>query len=319
MTIITKKLSDIVEERNAELAAKYERYLETGEVDADCVSTGLETLDNLGLVEKGILTAIAGHTGDGKSAVALQLIESAAQQGYKPVACFLEDPGKFTSDRLTAKIIGESAFKLRKLAIDDDKIGKRLSAATNQINSWAQNVTVIDEMVPASELLDYFDLTVSEETGLVSIDYAQAFDAEQDEKSVERVVARLAWGCNQLAKKTNTAVVLYSQIKTEVLTRGKRTFDNWMFVNRREPTSSDIAAVEGYRPLSGDMQWSSALSQRCKQSIFIFRPYNWLRTHGVSCKDNVMDVMADKVNFSPAKTIKRVGFHGPTARIYDLK
>lgn len=319
MTVLTKKLSDIVEERNAELADKYEKLQTTGEVDADYISTGLATLDALGLMERGILTAVAGHTGDGKSAFALQLIESAAKQGLSPIACFFEDPGKFVADRLTAKELGESAFKLRKLAIDDDKIGKRLSAATNKIGSWAQNVDIIDELVPTVELFDYFEHAVDESTGLVSIDYAQAFDSEQDEKSVERVVARLAWSGNQLAKKKNVAVVLYSQIKNEVLSRGKRQYDNWCYVNKKEPGSSDIAAVEGYRPLNGDMQWSTALGQRCKQSIMIFRPYNWLRTHGVSCQDNVMDVMADKGNYSPAKQIKRLGFDGPTARIYDRK
>jgi replicative DNA helicase len=317
MTINTRKLSSIVEERNSELESKYETLNTTGVVEADYISTGLTTLDELGMVEVGILTAIAGHTGDGKTAVAMQLLESCSKQGYKPISCTFEDPGKFVSDRLTARELGESAFRLRKLAIEDEKIGLRLRSATSKISSWAQNVTVIEDMVPVQELLDYFDVVVSEATGLISIDYAQAFDSEPDEKSVERVVARLAWGCNQLAKRKNVAVVLYSQIKSEVLSRGKRQYDNWMFTNKKEPGPSDYAAVEGYRPLNGDMQWSTALGQRCKQSIMLFRPGNWLKTHGVSAKDDVMHVMADKGNYSPSKQIKVLGFHGPTARIYD--
>jgi hypothetical protein len=216
-------------------------------------------------------------------------------------------------------MIGESAFKLRKLGIEDDTIGRRLAAATRSINEWAKNVVIIDELVPVDELLDYFDLVVDEETGLISIDYAQAFPAEQDEKSVERVIAKLAWRCNQLAKAKNVGCTLYSQVTKEVLTRGKRQFDNWTFTNKREPGPTDYAAVEGYRPLTGDMQWSSALGQRCKQSIMVFRPGNWLRTHGIDAKDDFIDVVADKGNYSPAKQIKRLGFHGPTARLYERK
>src|SRR5687768_599193 len=122
MTIVTKKLSDIVEERNSELARKYDKLQTTGEIEADYLSTGLSTLDALGMTERGILTAVAAHTGDGKSVFAMQLIEAAAKQGYSPKACFFEDPGKFISDRYTSKAIGESAFKLRKLAIEDDNI-----------------------------------------------------------------------------------------------------------------------------------------------------------------------------------------------------
>jgi replicative DNA helicase len=317
MSITPKRLSDIVEDRNTELTSKYELLNTTGEVEADYISTGLATLDSLGMVERGILTAVAGHTGDGKTAFSMQLIESAAKQHYKPIACFFEDPGKFVSDRLTAVELGESAFNLRKLGIEDENIGRRLRAATDKINDWASRVNVIDELVPASELIDYFNTVVVEETGLISIDYAQAFDSEQDEKSVERVVARLAWGCNQLAKTRNVAVVLYSQVKTEVLARGKRQYDNWCYQNKREPNPSDFAAVEGYRPLNGDMQWSTALGQRCKQSIMIFRPGNWLKTHGIAAKDDVMHAMADKGNYSPAKQIKVLGFDGPRARIYE--
>lgn len=319
MTVLTKKLSEIVEERNEALIDKYERMHTTGEVDADYISTGLSTLDALGLTEKGILTAVASHSGDGKSTFALQLIQAAAEQGYKPINCSFEDPGKFTSDRLTSQMLGDSAFKLRKLAIEDDKIGLRLREATNRICKWAKNVTVIDELVPTAELFEYFDLAVNDETGLISIDYAQAFDAEQDEKSVERVVARLAWGGKTLAMKKNVAVVLYSQVKAEVLQRGRRQFDQWCFMNKKEPGPKDYAAVEGYRPGNGDMQWSTALGQRCKQSIMLFRPGNWLKTHGVDAEDRTMHCMADKGNFSPAKQIKVIGFDGRQAKIYDRK
>jgi replicative DNA helicase len=149
------------------------------------------------------------------------------------------------------------------------------------------------------------------------VDYAQAFDAEADEKSVERVVARLAWRLNDLAKRTGASVVLMSQVKREVLDRGRRWFDSWRWKNPNEPLRSE--AVEGFRPLAGDLQWSTALWQRCKQGLFLFRPGSWLRSMGADTPDDVMEVSIAKGNFGPNNEIIRLGWDGPRARIFDAR
>lgn len=147
------------------------------------------------------------------------------------------------------------------------------------------------------------------------VDYAQAFDAEADERSVERVVARLAWRLNELAKRTGAAVVLLSQVAKEVLQRGRRWYEGWLFHHRGEPPTAE--AVEGFRPGAGDLQWSTKLWQAAKQGLFLFRPNSWMRSLGADVRDDVMEVSIGKGNFGPTNEILRLGWDGPQARIFD--
>jgi replicative DNA helicase len=314
-----QKLSDVVRNRNEELAVLYERTGAGEDVELQYISTGLPSLDELGLLERGILTVIGGDPGSGKSAWAVKLLESAARQGYKPQGYFFEDPLKFLADRITSKAIGESAFKLRRLDLNDNDIPERLRSVADGLD-WLQHVSVEDTLTSSTNLLSLLDRTVDTGTGLIVIDYAQAFDAEGNEKSVERVIARLAWGLNQLAKKYNIAVVLFSQLKTEVKDRGNKWYENWRWKNQdKEVDSQSIEAVEGYRPRSNDLQWSSALAQRAKQIMYIFRPKSWLRKLGVSVADDEVQVMVEKGNYGPNCEILRFKWDGATCKISEWK
>lgn len=312
-----RKLSDVLKERNAELISTYRR-VEAGEViELPYVPTGLPSLDAVGLLEKGILTAIAGHPGDGKSALALQLLKAASEYGYSPVGFFFEDPLKFIADRVTASSTGESAFRLRRYQVED--IVERLEAVAGK-EEWTEHVKIDDELKNSKQLIEWIDKNVTEETGLVIVDYAQSLDSEDDEKSVERVIARLAWGLNQLAKKKNIAIVLFSQVKKEVSDRGKLWFKDWCWKNNgQEPKASDLDCVEGYRPLSNDMQWSTALQQRSKQIVFIFRPGSWMRSHGIVCNDDEMQMVIAKGNYGSANELLRFHWYGPTTTISERK
>lgn len=280
------------------------------------IPTGLPSLDAAGLLERGILTIVGGDPGAGKTAWNLMFLKSAAEWGYSPISFFFEDPLHFIADRITARSMGESAFKLRRIQLPGLDIQSRLGRV-GESEDWTQHVLVNDDFKNSGQLLDWLDSNVTEATGLVTVDYAQAFDSEDNEKSVERVIARLAWGLNQLAKKKNVAVVLFSQLKTDVKDRGKKWYDNWRWNNKRDPGEADQDAVEGYRPISGDLQWSSALTQRAKQIIFIFRPGAWLCAHGVDAKDNHVDCVIAKGNYGPSNDFIRFGWDGPQTRIYE--
>lgn len=313
-----KKLSDLLEQRNEELAELYEMKEAGEEIEPQFIPTGLPSLDSRGLLEKGILTVVGGDPGVGKTAWALKFLKGASQNGYKPVGFFFEDPLKFLCDRITSEEIGESAFKLRRLDLDDVDISSRLKSVVVSAN-WTERVRIDDTFKNTGQLLEWLNENTTEETGLVLVDYAQAFDSESDEKSVERVIARLAWGLNQLAKAKNIAVVLFSQLKTEVRERGKKWFDNWRWKNGNDPQPSDYAAVEGYRPISGDLQWSSALYQRAKQILYIFRPGAWLRSHGVAALDNTVQATIDKGNYGPNKEIVEFLWNGALTKISEKK
>ncbi len=311
-------LSDIVRERNEKLADLYERTEAGEDVELQYISTGLPSLDALGLIEKGILTVIGGEPGVGKTAWAIKILESAARQGFRPQGHFFEDPIQLLSDRITAKAIGLNAFNLRRLTLTDSDIPARLRSVADGLE-WLASVHVNDTLTSSTDLLETLEETVTEETGLLVIDYAQAFDAEQDEKSVERVIARLAWGLNQLAKRKNIAVVLFSQLKAEVRERGNKWYQNYMFKAGQEATETSVEAVEGFRPRSGDLQWSSALTQRAKQIIYLFRPGAWLRSFGVNAKDDRVQVQIDKGNFGPNKEIVEFLWDGALCKISEKK
>jgi len=312
-----EKLSEVLQKRNNELIKLYEKKGAGEDIELQYIPTGLPSLDSRGLLEKGILTIIGGDPGSGKTAWALQLLKAAAEYGYEPRGYFYEDPLKLLSDRITSASIGESAYSLRRLELGPG-ISERLRAVYTKEN-WTEFVTVSDVQTDSATLLEELDKKCTEDTGLVIIDYAQAFDAEDNEKSVERVIARIAWGLNQLAKKKNIAIVLFSQLKTEVRERGKKYFDNWRWKNERDPQPSDYDAVEGYRPLSGDLQWSSALYQRAKQILYIFRPGAWLRAHGVAAKDDIVQAMIDKGNYGPNKEIVEFNWNGSLTKISEKK
>lgn len=320
LPVKSKRLSEVVEGRNAELALRYQNVAAGIENEAENIPTGIQELDDRGLLEKGILTGFAAHPGDGKSAVAASLLKSAALAGYSPVGMFFEDPSHLLADRWTAQELNESAFHLRRLKLDAGKAPRRLSAATENINDWAQHVTIIDEMLPTEELLLYLENNCNEETGLVIVDYMQCFDSEPDERSVERVLARLAWGLNQLAKNKKIATVAFNQVKREVQERGHRKLENFRFRNGRDPEPTELEAVEGYRPLgTNDAQWSTAIGQRCKQWVDIFRPGNWMRTHGINAKDDRIDLTIQKGNYGPGKGLVSCHWDGATARISSRK
>lgn len=310
-----RTLKEAVQERNEALAVLYERKGAGEDVELQYIPTGLPSLDSKGLLEKGILTAVGGDPGVGKTAWAIQFLKAAAEEGYNPIGYFFEDPIPFIADRITGAAIGESAFKLRRILLDADDIPDRLRSVSTNLD-WLQHVCFDDVLTDTGRLIEQLDSVCNEATGLVVIDYAQAFDAEKDEKSVERVIARLAWELNQLAKRKNIAIVLFSQLKTEVRERGNKWFENYRF-KLGEPTESAVEAVEGFRPRSGDLQWSSALSQRAKQIIYLFRPGAWLQSFGVKAKDDYVQVQIDKGNYGPNKEIVQFDWNGALASLKE--
>lgn len=313
-----KYLYDIIEERNAELAGQYEDLRSGGPPPITYIPTGLTSLDDYGLLEPGILTVIMAHPGDGKTSVALQLLRGAVGAGFTPRACLYEDPLPLVADRLTAGEMGESAFKLRRLKLESESIGARLAAATEALD-WTRQV-IISERSPISEQLEEELAECGTETGLLVVDYAQAFDAEKDEKSVERVIARIAWSLSIWAKKTRNSAVLFSQVKNEVIQRGRKWFDTWKYNKDRanERIVADPAAVEGFRPKDGDAQWSTALYQRAKDFISVFRPGNWLNKEGIVSKDDVMEFLRTKGNYAGMGRPVRVRWNGGNSTLTDM-
>lgn len=279
--------------------------------------TGLRRLDDAGLLELGVCTVLLGHEGDGKSALGLQFLEGAAKAGYDCQAYWPEDPRRFIADRVFAQSIGESAAKLRRLKVESGKVTvqARLKAALRDSEEWTRHVIVDDRRLESGELVSVIKSRLTHSTRLVVVDYAQVLTSEQDEKSVERVITKVVWELNEVAKLANIAVVLLSQVRTKVKERGREVFDRW-----RNKTQGSINkdAVEGYRPLAGDGQWApNALGQKARAVLSWFRPKLWMKMHGADVKDDTAELLILKSNYGPSMETLTLLWHGPTTRITD--
>lgn len=307
-------LADWLGSRGDELAAQYVAAA-SGNVPVIHCPTGLKRMDDAGLLELGVCTVILGHEGDGKSALGLQFIEGAATAGFDVQAYWPEDPRRFIVDRVLSPRLGESAAKLRRLKLEGEDIPERIRAAVRDCVDWAKRVVVDDRRLESHELVKAIESRINPNTRLVLVDYAQVLTSEQDEKSVERVITRVVWELNEIAKKYNIAVVLLSQVRTTVKERGRATFDRWRYKTAGPITNE---AVEGYRPLAGDGQWApGALGQKARACISWFRPGQWMKMHGADVKDDKAEALILKSNYGPAMETITLAWNGPTTRITD--
>lgn len=307
-------LATWLESRGAELETQYNAAAD-GNVPVLHCPTGLRRLDDAGLLELGVCTVLLGHEGDGKSALGLQFLEGAAKAGYDCQAYWPEDPRRFVADRVLAQGLGESAAKLRRLKIAGFDVVDRIKAAVRDSLAWAGRVVVDDHRLESGELIKAITGRITPNTRLVLVDYAQVLSSETDESSVERVITKVVWELNELAKKYNIAVVLLSQVRTKVKERGRDTYDRWRYKNQGSITPE---AVEGYRPLAGDGQWApNALGQKARAVLSWFRPGLWMKMHGADVPDNKGELLILKSNYGPSMDTLTLAWDGPTTRVTD--
>lgn len=313
---MVETLADWLGSRSEELDGQY-RAVAAGERPILHCPTGLQRLDDAGLLELGVCTVVLGHEGDGKSALGLQFLEGAARAGFECQAYWPEDPRRFIADRVLAQSLGESASKLRRLKIEGSNVPERLMAAKRESQTWASRILVDDKRLDSHVLVESIVKRLRPNSRLILVDYAQVLSSERDEKSVERVISGAVWALNEIAKNHNVAVVLLSQVRTRVKERGRDTYDRWRNKNAGEIKPE---AVEGYRPLAGDGQWApAALGQEARAVLSWFRPGQWMKMHGADVQDNRGELLILKGNYGPAMETLTLGWNGPTTRITDLR
>lgn len=308
-------LYDIIEARNADLASKYQDKAD-GIPPLQFIPTGIPELDETGMGEPGILTGIMAHPGDGKTSIARMLLKGAVSAGFSPHGYFFEDPLELVADAYTSGVIGESAFKLRRLDLDSAKMPARLAAAMKEME-WSRQCFVDDKKIDSKILIEKLMDEVGLETGAFVVDYAQAFGSEGDESSVERVLAGLSWGLLNVCKAKKVAGYLMLQPKiSDVTKRGDKQFESWKWRMEKEgKVTADPQSVYGYRPLEGDVQWSTAVWQRIKYALSAFRPGRWMRSRGLPAKDDVMEMLPIKGNYAPGQNLIKLRWRGETTEI----
>lgn len=296
--VLRERLESLREEKAARDAGNDPRTL---------IRTGLRDFDRRAGIERSILTVIGAPTGEGKSIFKKHLQETAAGDGLDCLDLSFEDPPARSADRTLSTLTGINNAKLGATDFDDDEL-ERVELAVDEAEEWADRIDYHYGLKTPEECLEVIRDC---EADVIQVDYAQAFP--EGERGLERTIAQFAWDLNVLAQERNAAVVIYSQLRSEVEQRGVRMAEA---AKRR---GDEGAFIDGFRPFGvSDLAWSTALGQRAKGLGFLFRPGRYKRRLGDNAKDDRMELIWPKKNFGAEGSVV-VGFDGRTARLFDLK
>ena len=329
----SETLDDWVKQRCIGLSKLY-NDVAAGKTPITYITTGLERLDAAGLWELGVLHAVIGHEGDGKTTLIVQAAEAAARAGHHVQLYMPEDPKEMIADRVLATPLGATAFDIRRLKLPNPEgMTKRLVAARAAVKRWAANIIMDDGAYDRKTIIEaMYDRYADHQSSLVGIDYAQLFGSEYDEKSVERVIADLIKRFRNFCRNpTNSknpppdkkvAGVVLSQVGGHVKRRGIEQFNEARRNARFDKEGNQRPSAEwidGFRPLPGDAQWApTSLGQQCRVVLSLLRPNDILSTMGVSgLVDNVMEVLPIKNNYGKKPRMIRLQFDGAHSRLSD--
>lgn len=292
---------DILKERLVELR-RNKRSRDAGEPVLESLSTGLLEFDRHGGIDRSILTVIGGATGEGKSIFRQHLQEHTAKSGFTALDLSFEDPPARTADRTYANITGLNSAKIDRA---DDLMLQRLKTAYDSTKEWANRIEYHYGLKTPEQCLEIISTSKAD---LVQVDYAQGFP--EGDRGLERTIADFAWALNADAQYNKRAVIVYSQLRSEVAQRGLRALEN----GRRR----GVVDISGFRPVGAvDLAWSNALGQRAKGLGFLFRPGRLKRQFGEADPDNRLELIWPKRNFG-AEGVVVVGFDAKTAKLYNL-
>ena len=87
-------------------------------------------------------------------------------------------------------------------------------------------------------------------------------------------------------------MVMFSQTRGKIEERGHSRF-------------SRDGTINGFRPGPGkeDLAWATAMGERAKVLMYLFRPGRWARACGLNEKDDKLELIFAKVNFGVEGTI----------------
>lgn len=267
------------------------------------VPTGFEKLDSeYGGIRMGIVTELMAHTGDGKSAFMRQCVEAAARAGCGVLWICAEDPEDATAERQLSGTTGIGTTAIGRLDLDSNELG-RLEQAADGAASWAKRILPVFEDQDVESVLKVIDETTSvggAPLGAVYIDYAQILGQS---RNLEDDIAELGKGCHARSRDRRFATMVGSQVKTDVVQRGREAFF----------AKHDIMQI---RPSLNDTEWCRRLEKLSKAVWSLFRPNRWKREFGEDVEDDCAELHIVKANFGGMGWIE-LGWDGPTTRFLN--
>jgi replicative DNA helicase len=269
------------------------------------IPTGFLAIDEtFGGIRVGCATALMAHTGDGKSAFARQVCEAAAKAGAGVLWFCGEDPEDATAERFLADGTGISSTEMGRLDVTQAELD-RIGSAALDAGGWARRIEVRFGPVDTDEILATVDALPDvggSPLKLVVVDYIQIMAAS---RNLEDDIARLATGLNARAgdPQRRLAVLLLSQVRTDVLKRGREHYHS------HRDTS-------GFTPGLGDTEWCSRAEKSTKAVWALIRPGRWRREMGEDAEDDYAELHVRKQNFGPCGW-EKLGWNGPMCQFFN--
>jgi replicative DNA helicase len=183
-------------------------------------STGISKLDECtGGLQMRKLWVLGGGTGDGKSALAEQIIIHNAERGVKCGIYALEMDEDETTDRAFA-LKGAPPDVFRRGIGSREEIRKLV-----EIGASIQNLPIIVKDVSGIKLgalLSDIRAMANKGVKLFMVDYGQLIESDGSEKSREAEVARVSRSLKNLSKRLDICIMLLSQLNDDGKLRESR-------------------------------------------------------------------------------------------------
>ena len=210
----------------------------TGFIDLDRYTAGLQ---------RGDLVVIAGRPSMGKTALALNLVESAAIRAKLAVVVFsMEMSSEQLTMRFMSSLGGIDAHKIRTGKLDDPD-WPRLTSAMTMLNESKIFLDDSADLTPTELRARCRRLKREHDVGLVVIDYLQLMHVPGTSENRATEISEISRSLKALARELEVPVIALSQLNRSLETRSNR------------------------RPLLSDLRESGAIEQDADVILFIYR------------------------------------------------
>lgn len=255
------------------------------------IATGFPQLDRItGGLQRGHVIIIAGRTSMGKSALALDFVSNAVNQGKRCLIFSQEMSDEQIAERLLAIKSGVDSIRLRNgqlrdgHGLNDEWVAVTHAAA--DISGWPLEVDDQPVITLAQARSRARRMKATRGLDLIVVDYLQliARDAGRPEH-LRHEIARLTKGFKNLAQELEIPVVALSQVSRAAERRDDK------------------------RPMLSDLAEASAIENDADLVLILYRPGYYKRGES---DENAPD-------FEPAEVIVAKHRHGPQGGIIPLR
>jgi len=273
-----------------------EAILELERNESKLLLTGYESIDRFaGGLTRGEITIIGGRPGHGKTTFLLNLLSSMLDQGYKVMLFNRELPNTEVIKKLICLESGKLSYGMMRKAIFSESEVKKLKEAKEKLVKKFNQ----DRFLMFDNLKNFSKSSAEVKKfkpDVIFDDYIQLIDAENSR--IDRRL-QLEGICNDykwLAKESNAAVVLASQLNRQLEYRGTNV-----------------------RPQLSDLAESGAIEQVAENVFFTYYDYKVNPLKGLG-KDK-LQIVASKVRYGDTGDVM-LKFEGDKCKIsedYDGK